>query len=238
MINQIKNRIHEFNAARELTHVTPILQKQKSSCKDISEIINLVYGEFNRFFWIKQVRSEIMSLAELISSVRPKSFLEIGTASGGSLFILSQCLSRDAKIISIDLPEGEFGGGYPQYKNKFYRSFASFNQTITLVRADSHLQSTVSQAETLLNNEKLEFLFIDGDHTYEGVKHDFETYKHLVKKNGIIAFHDVAKHSPNSKCKVHLFWDEIKEKYEYKEFIEKPDQGWAGIGVIFYKESL
>jgi hypothetical protein len=34
-------------------------------------------------------------------------------------------------------------------------------------------------------------LFIDGDHTYEGVRRDFEMYSPLVRKGGIIAFHDI-----------------------------------------------
>ena len=34
---------------------------------------------------------------------------------------------------------------------------------------------------------EIDFLFIDADHTYEGAKHDFETYGPLVRKGGIIA---------------------------------------------------
>jgi hypothetical protein len=37
---------------------------------------------------------------------------------------------------------------------------------------------------------KIDFLFIDADHSYEGVKLDFELYSKLVKKTGIIALHD------------------------------------------------
>jgi predicted O-methyltransferase YrrM len=46
----------------------------------------------------------------------------------------------------------------------------------------------------VLNEQNLDFLFIDGDHTYKGVKEDFEMYSPLVRKGGVIAFHDITKH--------------------------------------------
>ena len=39
--------------------------------------------------------------------------------------------------------------------------------------------------------EKLDFLFIDGDHSYDGVKADFEMYAPMVRPGGLIAFHDI-----------------------------------------------
>ena len=85
----------------------------------------------------------------------------------------------------------------------------------------------------LLDGSKLDFLFIDGDHTYEGVKKDFELYSPLVAKGGIVAFHDIASHSANDACKVDKFWNEIKKDYVNDEILEKSDQGWAGIGVLY-----
>ena len=82
---------------------------------------------------------------------------------------------------------------------------------------------------------KLDFLFIDGDHTYEGAKRDFDLYKQLVRSGGIIALHDIAVHPMNPTCKVDVLWNEIIQKYQYKEFIESSKQGWAGIGLIEVK---
>jgi predicted O-methyltransferase YrrM len=45
--------------------------------------------------------------------------------------------------------------------------------------------------EGILKGRKVDFLFIDADHSYEGVKKDFEMYSPLVRKGGIIAFHDI-----------------------------------------------
>jgi len=84
----------------------------------------------------------------------------------------------------------------------------------------------------LLKNQKLDLLFIDGDHRYEGVKKDFEMYGPLVKKNGIIAFHDIAVHTPELDCQVYRFWNEIKKDYNFREIVKEGDPNSLGIGII------
>ena len=127
----------------------------------------------------------------------------------------------NAKIISIDLPGGPFGGGYPFWKKFLYKSFVFDNQKLYLLRKNSHSPKTLQAILKILNGEKIDFLFIDGDHTYEGVKKDFEMYSSLVKKNGIIAFHDIVKHPPETKVEVNKFWNEIKKKYKRSKNLQK-----------------
>jgi predicted O-methyltransferase YrrM len=80
--------------------------------------------------------------------------------------------------------------------------------------------------------ERLDFLFIDGDHSYQGVKRDFEMYKSLVNKGGIIALHDIVQ-AKDSRVGVPRFWAEIKSKYNTTEIVNNRSQGWAGIGVVY-----
>ncbi len=183
-------------------------------------------------FWIKQVKSEILALCKLVEQRKPRFVLEIGTANGGSLFLFSKLAHPEATIISIDLPGGALGGFYPAYKEAFYRSFAGKKQKMILFRADSHDPETLQQVKEVLNGNQLDFLFIDGDHSYEGVKTDFEQYAPLVSKGGIIAFHDIAKHPETWNVAVCNYWEEIKTAYDHQEFIENQEQGWAGIGVL------
>ena len=86
----------------------------------------------------------------------------------------------------------------------------------------------------VLNGEKIDFLFIDGDHRYDGVKSDFEMYKSLVKSGGLIGFHDIVDTEYHHKldCYVDKLWNEIKSDYEYVEFIQDPNQRKYGIGVL------
>ena len=218
------------------------LKKISSKCKSLEDYINLVFTYrfslfkeipfFNIIPW--QNKTEIYEFCKLITPIRPKVILEIGTASGGTLFLLSKCSSPDALIISIDLPEGRFGGGYPSKFKPIYKSFASRNQKLYLLRKDSHKSSSVRKIKKILNKKLIDVLFIDGDHTYDGVKKDFEMYSPLVNKNGIIAFHDIVVVPPEKELNVdvHIFWNEIKENFDYKEIVEDWDQKYGGIGII------
>ena len=95
-----------------------------------------------------------------------------------------------------------------------------------------HLEAAMVQSaleEWDLN--QLDFLFIDGDHSYEGVRSDFEMYAPLVRSGGLIAFHDI---TPSKGSRhVYRFWDEIKVSYTHKEFIHRTGEGAMGIGVLW-----
>ena len=201
--------------------------------KNSKEIVQFSFNNFKGLIKPMQVKSEITKLLEILEKNRPRVIIEIGTANGGTLFSLSRIASDDAFIISVDLPGGEFGGGYPRWKIPLYNSFAIKNQKMYLVRADSHKEETLRKVKSILEGRKVDLLFIDGDHSYEGVKKDFEIYKSLVKKNGIIVFHDIVRHATETNCNVDKFWREIKKKYKNIEIIEDKNQGWGGIGLIY-----
>lgn len=178
--------------------------------------------------------SELLSLAELIASKKPKILLEIGTAKGGTLFMASKLADNDALLISIDLPFGMYGGGYPEWKIPLYKSFKKGNQKIELIRGDSHSIEIYTHVKSILKDHKVDFLFIDGDHTYEGVKRDFELYSTLTSTQSIIAFHDiVSDKSDNPDHFVSVFWNEIKKSYPSSEYISDKHQSKLGIGVLF-----
>jgi predicted O-methyltransferase YrrM len=197
-----------------------------------SGLIDFVSNDCGKILAPMQVRSEIISLLGCVERAKPGVVMEIGTARGGVLFTMSRLIPRDASMISLDLPGGIHGGGYPWWKIPLYESFVSDHQKIDLVRADSHKEETLFKIKKILNGRKIDFLFIDGDHTYDGVKSDFELYSPLVSVGGIVAFHDIAIHPKETGCDVNRFWNEIKDNYNYTEFIEKPEHGWGGIGLI------
>lgn len=199
--------------------------------KNIDKAIKSACFSYGGIIRPSQVVSEISQLLKILKKDKPRYILEIGTGNGGNLFLFSRIASEDAQIIGLDMRGGGFGGGYAKWRARLYKSFALYNQKIYLVEGDSHKQSTLDKVKNILKGKKLDFLFIDGDHTYEGAKKDFEMYKDLVKKKGIIALHDIAK-SDTKECKVDKFWGEIKKKYKGLEIIENKSQGWGGIGVI------
>lgn len=176
-----------------------------------------------------QIRSELLALAEEISHLQPTNAMEIGSYLGGTLFVLCQLAQADARILSLDLYRGNLGGA----RKLIYYSFLRGRQKLHIVTGDSHSAATQSGITKRLGASKLDFLFIDGDHSYDGVKRDFEMYSPLVRPGGLIAFHDIVVHPPEAQCHVNDFWVEVKQRYRHKEFIENDHQQWAGIGLLY-----
>src|SRR6266852_5091273 len=178
-----------------------------------------------------QVRSEVLELGNLLKGFAPRRSLEIGTNYGGTLFLLCAVSPPQARIISVDLPSGAFGGGYPRRKIPIFRRFPRFGQQLHLIRANSHFAETKEQVLRVLQGERLDYLFIDADHSYEGVLRDFQMYAPLVRSGGMVAFHDIVTHKQGTPCEVEGFWNEIKQKYQHREFVEHPNPGTVPIAV-------
>jgi cephalosporin hydroxylase len=190
-----------------------------------------------------QVREEFTSLARLVEALRPRTVLEIGTADGGTLFAHARLAHDEGLVISIDLPQGPFGGGYPGWRKPLYRSFAGPGQRLELLRADSHAPETAAALDRLLDGRSVDYAFIDGDHTYEGVRQDFELCLRFAAPDAVIAFHDIAPR-PNPEWvasaaaapgdgAVREFWEEVRQRYAHDEFIHDTAQEGYGIGVLY-----
>jgi predicted O-methyltransferase YrrM len=199
---------------------------------------------------ISQLREEIRGLAETVAAEEPETVLEIGTLRGGTFYVWSRHLDTAKQLVSLDLP----GRDLKQRRDELLHEFAP-SKEVDVVRGNSHDQETFEEtAETL--DDDVDFLFIDGDHTYEGVKDDFETYKQLAADDAVVAFHDIIPHAKKKKeCKRRLreyddleprhvavgnpdwgvskFWDEIKDDYETKEIVAHPEQLGKGVGVLY-----
>lgn len=168
-----------------------------------------------------------------------RTVVEIGTRKGGTFFVWCQVAEPDALIVSIDLPGGAFGGGYEETEIPVFRSYAQPEQDLYFLRVDSHEPATRRDLLGILNGREIDFLMIDGDHTYSGVRQDFELYAPLVKNRGLIAFHDIAYHDQVPRCQVDRFWNEVKTEYRHREFVSEGEErswgNWGGIGVLWYE---
>jgi predicted O-methyltransferase YrrM len=199
--------------------------------RGVPGLVDFVLG--NYYFRAMQVPSEIAAFGEILAERRPERALEIGTAQGGTLFLLTRLASPQATIVSVDLPGGMFGGGYSARRKWFYQRFARRNQRLHLLQGDSHSAEMLEQVNAALAGQPLDYLFIDGDHRYDGVKRDFEMYGPLVRKGGLIAFHDIVEGPSEAVGGVPQLWREIKYRYRHVEFIKDPQQGGLGLGVLF-----
>jgi len=215
------------------------LKKQVSKCQTIKDYVTLAMKHRGGHPDIRPAQSdqEITALLKKVEELKPKIVVEIGTYKGGTLFLWCSVAHPDATLISVDLPKGHpeahFGGGYLPSKIPFFESFAHAQQKVHLVYGKSCLPSTIKKIKKILDGRKIDFLFIDGDHRYPGVKCDFTNYSPMVRKGGIIAFHDILHHPQQPSCKVEILWKEIKNDFRHEEFIHKPPIHKMGIGVIY-----
>lgn len=179
-----------------------------------------------------QIMKEITNLYELIKKENPKTVLEIGTDKGGTLYLWCQAAAEDATIVSIDLSSRR---RYSPKRRELYAKFIkSAKQKLHFLPFSSHEQSTVEKASAIFGGKKIDYLFIDGDHTYEGVKSDYIMFSPLVKEGGLIAFHDIKTVRPD--CGVREVWEEVTKDMDKANFWEYAENDYgplgAGIGVI------
>jgi predicted O-methyltransferase YrrM len=194
-----------------------------------------VFDELRRFpdFRSDQKRAEILPLLQLIAKDPPKFACEIGTALGGTLFLLGKVCASNATIITVD-------PGLSLVRRPLHRRMAAAKQRIICVRGDSHAPETLQRVTATLQENLLDCLFIDGDHSLRGVMADFANFSPLVRPGGIIVFHDIV---PDHEARfgtdtgswsggVPAFWKLVASQYSSQEIVEDAGQDGYGLGVI------
>lgn len=134
-------------------------------------------------FGVQQRVEEFCVVAGILIAAKPRNILEIGVYGGGSFALW--CYLASGKKIGID--NGSIGGPINQRIDDFKKRFGE----VHVLNGDSHNEAIRQEVVNILDGDKLDFLFIDGDHTLEGVKADYEMYSPLVCSGGWIGFHDV-----------------------------------------------
>lgn len=207
-----------------------LVRQQLDTFKDSGELYQLAEKEFG----ILQVPFEIVSLLDYVDETNPIVVGEIGMKHGGNSFMFLRKLENTTLYLGMDLVLNNIS------KLRHYRRSS---QTIHTLEGNSQLLAVVNKAKRILNGRKFDFLFIDGDHEYNGVLEDLIQWYPLVRPGGLIAIHDIV---PDEEAKtgvrpknsliwgggVYRFWARVKDQFEHKEFVKDWDQGGFGIGVI------
>lgn len=193
----------------------------------------LEYMKNNRQYRVDQQKPEFLKLLNRISTLAPQQMLEIGGRRGGSALLFSIAAGEQASILSIDLDD--YGSRIERLQTLCH------DKDVTFWQDDSHLDETEQRLQRHLGENKLDFLFIDGDHSYKGAKEDFIRYSRYVRPGGIISLHDI---QPDYKTRfdvqtnawaggVPQFWQELKGSgLNTEDLISDPMQDGAGIGVV------
>jgi len=185
-----------------------------------------------------QKPDELAALIELLAGRKLTSVVEIGTALGGTLFLWCRLAHPEATIVSIDLPGGPFGSPDGTAQPSVLASFAESTQSVHLLRLDSRDPATRAELDTLLGGQPIDLLFIDGDHTYRGVRADFLEYAPRVRDGGLVVFHDILPTETHPEVEVHRLWRKLQEidADHCQEVIRiDPERPWGGFGVLTWR---
>ena len=186
---------------------------------EMPEIVTSHQGGLRIF----QYPNQLAPYLQLLSGLSVQSYMEIGVRWGGNFMLTVEYLKRFNTVsrgVAIDLYESPLARHYCQRTPNM-----EFHQ----------LNSQSSTFRRFLEGRTFDAIFIDGDHSYAGVKTDFLS---VVGKARIYIFHDIV----STPCPgVAKFWSELKatEQYETHEFIEQYDEvirrnhgkEYLGIGV-------
>ncbi len=161
----------------------------------------------------------------LVDLLRPKVLVELGTYYGVSYCAFCQAVSElgiSTHCYAIDTWEGDPQSGFygPQvladlraHHDPLYGGFSRL------------IQGTFDEAADHFEDRSVDLLHIDGFHTYEEVKRDYERWITKMSDRGVILFHDINVREKD--FGVWKFWEECKLKHPYFEFIHA-----HGLGVL------
>jgi len=194
--------------------------------------------------------SSILILHILTQFVKIERYMEIGVHNGGSMTMLLSGNSQDIEIIGIDLFEDMYDIKCHPNREKYakYQYFRRDNllmektrenlekikdhygnkSKITLIKGNSYLDETENRVKPLVG--ELDLLFIDGDHTSDGIKNDFDRYFKYVRNGGFLVFDDY--HIPE----IYNFINRVvKEEPNITFICEFKSEKSSAIDILFQK---
>jgi len=164
----------------------------------------------------------------LISALRPRIFVELGTHRGASYCAFCQAV-KSMKIktscYAVDTWQGDAHAG--QFDAKVLAKLKAHHDPL-YADFSRFIQSTFDEALMYFVDGSIDLLHIDGFHTYEAVRHDYETWKTKMSERGIVLFHDTNVRERD--FGVWKFWDEISGELPHFEFLHGHGLGVLAVG--------
>jgi len=161
-----------------------------------------------------------------VKKITPRIFVELGTHTGNSYFSICEAIKKsslETKCYAVDTWIGDDHAG--GYQEAVFETVSSFNEK-NYPNFSSLLRMTFDEALSNFNDGTIDLLHIDGLHTYEAVRHDFETWLPKLAIGAVVFFHDIGVQEHN--FGVWKFWEELKAIYPNNfEFIHS-----HGLGVL------
>lgn len=164
---------------------------------------------------------------DLVRNLKPKRIVELGTCWGISFFAFCQAVDEAAlstELWAVDTWEGDDNTG--RYGPEIFEGFTRVRRHQFPMLDVRVSKTTFDEARRGFAPASIDLLHIDGCHSYEAVRHDFETWRDAVTDDGVVLFHDTAVRE--NAFGVYRLWDELKARFAFAEFEHS-----YGLGVLF-----
>lgn len=172
----------------------------------------------------------------LISALRPKVFVELGVHTGHSYNAFCQAVdscSTGTRCYGVDTWKGDEHTG--PYEEEIYNALQR-HQDQHYSTFSYLLRKTFDQALVQFSDGSIDLLHIDGMHTYEAVRHDFEAWLPKMSPRGVVVFHDTMERQTD--FGVWKLWEEVAAKYPSFTFTHGHGLGTIAVGSEVPKEFL
>ena len=149
-------------------------------------------------------------LFSLMETLRPRRYVELGTHAGASFFAACQHIRSNGaygEAVAIDLWRGDDHAG--RYAEDVFEKF-HFTLKQRFPDTGRFIRSDFSEAASSFEDGSIDLLHIDGLHTYEAVKKDYETWRPKLTSDGVIIFHDTNEYQTD--FGVWQFFEEVRHQ--------------------------
>lgn len=151
----------------------------------------------------------------LFTLLRPRTFVELGVHNGASFLAACQAVERDripCECVAIDnwLGDPHAGSHEPSVFTEFRRNLEPFTPFA------GYLRMNFAEALPQFEDRSIDVLHVDGYHTANAVRQDFDLWLAKMSDQGIILFHDTNEFKAD--FGVWRFWRLIREQYPHVEF--------------------
>ena len=165
----------------------------------------------------------------IVGMSRPNTFVELGAHCGDSYSAFCQAtraFDLQTQCFAVDTWEGDSQAGY--YGDEVFRELSEFHDK-SYGEFSELLRMRFDQALPLFEEGCVDLLHIDGLHTYEAVKEDFETWLPKMSDSGLILFHDTNVRDRED-FQVWRLWQEVTAERPHFEFKYGFGLGVLGVG--------